>query len=177
MLRPVLSARTAATSLASLPKLQTGPTDPPTSTCFPSRSCARGTSGALGSLSSTTCTPAGWGSSAAFAGWPPSGAGACASASEGRRDRQAPIEIARFMGAAASYHVFGPQLSQRPGRWGTTVTTKMTENREGQPTLELRAKAASGPWQVEVGSSDGAVSLFELACGGQLVLGSGAGAQ
>jgi DNA-binding NtrC family response regulator len=60
---------------------------------------------------------------------------------------------------------------------GPTVATKMTENREGQPTLELRARPASGPWQVEVGSSDGAVSFCELACGGQLVLGSSSSAQ
>lgn len=51
------------------------------------------------------------------------------------------------------------------------------EKHDGQQTLELRARPAAGPWQVEVGSCDGELSLFELACGGQVTLGSGSTAQ
>ncbi len=50
----------------------------------------------------------------------------------------------------------------------------MTDEREGQRTLELRATAAAGPWQVEVGSAEGEVSLVPLCCGQALSLGAGA---
>jgi DNA-binding NtrC family response regulator len=53
----------------------------------------------------------------------------------------------------------------------------MTEEREGLQTLELRARCELGPWQVEVGSCEGEVAVFELARGQALTLGSSSGAQ
>lgn len=53
----------------------------------------------------------------------------------------------------------------------------MSDEGEGQPTLELRARPAAGPWHVEVGSCGGEVGSFELACGGQVTLGSGPSAE
>lgn len=54
------------------------------------------------------------------------------------------------------------------------VPTKDDEH--AHDTLELRSLADPGPWQVEVGSSEGEPGPFELAAGCSLTLGSGAGA-
>lgn len=53
----------------------------------------------------------------------------------------------------------------------------MSDDHQTQRTLELRRQAESGPWQIEVGSSEGDAALpVELARGGSLTLGSGRGA-
>ena len=48
----------------------------------------------------------------------------------------------------------------------------MPEQCEG-PTLELRTKSESGPWQVEVGSCEGAAATFQLGAGQVVTLGTG----
>jgi DNA-binding NtrC family response regulator len=53
----------------------------------------------------------------------------------------------------------------------------MTEERDDQQTLELRARSEVGPWEVEVGPCEGEVSLFQLARGQSVSLGSGPSAQ
>lgn len=53
----------------------------------------------------------------------------------------------------------------------------MTEERDNQPTLELRARSQAGPWEVEVGPCEGEVSRFELARDQSVSLGSGPNAQ
>lgn len=49
----------------------------------------------------------------------------------------------------------------------------MTQEHDGQQTLELRASPVAGPWLVELGSGEGEGGLFELRWGSSLVLGSG----
>jgi DNA-binding NtrC family response regulator len=53
----------------------------------------------------------------------------------------------------------------------------MTEEHDGQPTLELRARSEVGPWEVEIGPCEGETSLFELALGRAVTLGSGPSAE
>jgi DNA-binding NtrC family response regulator len=53
----------------------------------------------------------------------------------------------------------------------------MTEERDNQATLELRARSQVGPWEVEVGPGEGEVTRFELARDQSLSLGSGPNAQ
>jgi DNA-binding NtrC family response regulator len=52
------------------------------------------------------------------------------------------------------------------------AVVKMTDEHQTQRTLELASKVEAGPWQVEVGSSDGSLSPVELARGRSLTLGS-----
>ncbi|HEY6080273.1 MAG TPA: sigma 54-interacting transcriptional regulator, partial [Polyangiaceae bacterium] len=54
----------------------------------------------------------------------------------------------------------------------------LTDDEHAHDTLELRrlGDADPGPWQVEVGSSEGGAGPFELAAGRSLTLGSGVGA-
>jgi DNA-binding NtrC family response regulator len=52
----------------------------------------------------------------------------------------------------------------------------MSKEIDGLQTLELRPRPAAGPWQLEVGSCEGEVGLYELARGQRLTLGAGASA-
>src|SRR5688572_12530561 len=58
------------------------------------------------------------------------------------------------------------------GRWDV-LGRPMSKEIDGLQTLELRPRPAAGPWQLEVGSCEGEVGLYELARGQRLTLGAG----
>jgi DNA-binding NtrC family response regulator len=55
---------------------------------------------------------------------------------------------------------------------GAQVVAQMTDEHQTQRTLELATKAETGPWRVEVGSSEGSLPVVELVRGRPLILGS-----
>jgi DNA-binding NtrC family response regulator len=55
---------------------------------------------------------------------------------------------------------------------GGAVVPSMKEEPPMQQTLELRARGEPGPWQVEIGSTEGDLGPFELAAGRRLTLGT-----